>query len=663
MKKNNNNNKEQNDKAMQGKMKKKSGIAFLIAIVMVIILIIRVIVINAANGEKYSQIVLNHQAYTSERITAKRGEILDRNGMVLAYSKKVYNLLIDPERILSDDARYKTPLKETLMECFNYSPSDLEAAVNENTSSRYKKILSDLTEDQVASFNKIREKNLNIASAAWLEDYYIRTYPFNNLASDVIGFSSNANGGEIGLERQYNNVLTGVDGLNYTYVEENLETNKTIKSAQDGKSVVTTIDYGVQNIIEKYIKEYNEKKPSANTAVIVADPHTGEILGMASYPNFNLNNPRDLSVKYKPEDIAKMNDKEKTDALYSIWNNFCVSQTYEPGSTFKAVTVAGALEENKTRDGERFFCAGSTHIANYVIKCWRSAVGGHGNLDLEEALGDSCNVVLMELAKRLGPQDLIKYQMLFGFGSRTGIDLPGEERGIVQDPDSMSDVDVATNSFGQSVNVNMVQMIGAYCSIINGGYYYQPHMVKEIRNSNGETIKTVNPTVLRQTITKETSNTLKKFFKAGVDKYAVQYSKVDGYSIGGKTATAEKLPRTDKKWLISVMSFAPVDNPKFLLYVLIDEPDGTTGGEGDGTDSQTLTKSILTELLPYLGVQKDGTSEETTQTTQSENGDTDNQNHNEGVEVPDVGSTETVPANNEFETEPTQTTKYVEGGE
>ncbi len=657
---NKNNNKEQKDKAMQGRMRKKSGIAFLIAIVMVIILIIRVIVINVSSGERYSQIVLNHQAYTSDRITAKRGEILDRNGMVLAYSKKVYNLLIDPERIASDNEKYKAPLKEALMECFNYSGSDLENAVNENTSNRYKKILSDLTEDQIKKFKEIREKNLNIASVAWFEDDYVRTYPFNNLACDVIGFSTTANGGEIGLEKQYNNVLTGVDGLKYNYVEENLETNRALKPAQDGQSIVTTIDYGVQNIIEKYIREYNSRKPSANTAVVVADPNSGEILGMASYPDFNLNNPRDLTVKYKPEEINKMTDVEKTNALYSIWNNYCVSQIYEPGSTFKSFTVAGALEENLTRDGEKFFCGGSTQVANYVIKCWRAYQGGHGALDLEEALGDSCNVVLMELGKRLGAQDLVKYQRLFGFGSRTGIDLPGEERGIILDPDHMSDVDVATNSFGQSLNVNMVQMIGAYSSLINGGYYYQPHMVKEIKNSNGETVRTVNPTVLRQTVTAETSATIKKFLKAGVDKYAVQYSKVDGYSIGGKTATAEKLPRSDKKWVVSVMSFAPVENPKFLLYVLIDEPYGTTGGEGDGSDSQSLTKSILTELLPYLGVQKEGTTTDASNSS-SETGGNDGQA--EGVEVPDTQSNVTVPASNEFETEPTQTTEYTQPNE
>lgn len=627
------NKKEKREKAMLKRMNKRIGIAFLLAILLGVILVIRVIVINAAYGKEYSHIVLDHQAHVKKRIVAKRGDIVDRNGTILAYSKKVYNLLIDPLRIEANNGKLRELTIKELTADFKISKQEIIEAIDENKKSRYKKLLTNLTEEEVKTFVENRKKNKELASVAWLEDTYLRTYPFGSLAASVIGFSSNQNGGEIGLEMQYNSMLTGTDGLYYSYVDNNLETKKDIKEAKDGDTIVTTLDYGVQNIIEKAIKEYNAKKPSKHTSVIVADPNTGEILGMANYPTFDLNKPRDLSgVK----NVSSLSEQEQTNRLYALWNNYCISNTFEPGSTFKSVTVAAGLEENKIKNSDHFLCRGSTHVANYNINCWRYYKGGHGDITLEEALGDSCNVAMMDVASRIGAETFIKYQMLFGFGSRTGIDLPGEERGIVQNPNYMSVVDVATNSFGQSLNINMVQMIGAYTSLVNGGNYYKPHMVKEIKNENNEIIKTYNPTILRKTVTKETSDLIKKYLKTAVDKYAVQYSKVDGYSIGGKTATAEKLPRSAKKWIVSVMTFAPVNNPKFLLYVLIDEPYGTTGGEGDGSDSQELTKTILTELLPYMGVSKENEEVESVVSAEQETGVTTPESENKEAIKPNV---------------------------
>ena len=602
---------QKNKETMLGRMRTKAGVAFFIAIVISAILIIRVIGINVASGEEYSKIVLNHQASTSKRITGKRGEIRDRNGTIFAYSKKVYNLIIDPNRLLSEDGKYKEDTIEALTSMFDITREDIEKKLIEKPASKYEKMLVNLEEEKVTPFlefeeeeNKKPKSERKNIDGVFFEDTFIRAYPFNSLASDTIGFASVLNGGEIGLERQYDNELTGVDGLSYTYIDENLEVDNVVKQPIDGNNIITTLDYGIQNILEKYIREYNEKKPSVNTAVIAADPNTGEILGMASYPNFDLNNPRDLTKAVKPEELEKMDEDAKTDALYGLWSNFCTSRVYEPGSTFKSITIASALEDGKAKDGDKFSCYGSKYVGGFNVGCWRIDVGGHGELDLEEALADSCNVALMDIGLNLGAESMVKYQSMFGFGNKTGIDLPGEERGIVYDADSMQDIDVATNSFGQSLNVNMVQMIGAYCSLINGGNYYQPHVVKAITDSKGNVVKTINPSVVRRTVTKETSDTIRHYLESGVEKYAVQYSKVEGYSMGGKTATAQKIPRSERKWLISVMSFAPVENPKVLLYVLIDEPDGTTGGGGDGMDSQYLTKSIMTELLPYLAISR-----------------------------------------------------------
>lgn len=628
---------QKNKETMLGRMKTKAGVAFFIAIIIAVILIVRIIAINVTNGEEYSKIVLNHQATTSKTITGKRGEIRDRNGTILAYSKKVYNLIIDPNRMLAENGECKEDTIEALVSNFDIKREDIENKLNNKPSSKYEKMLSNLEESQIEPFLKFKEENnkkdsddetrKNIAGV-WFEDSFIRSYPFNSLACDVVGFASVVNGGEIGLEIQYNNDLTGVDGASYTYIDENMEIEKVVKEPVDGNNIITTLDYGVQNILEKYIKEYNEKKPSANTAVIAMDPNSGEILGMASYPFFDLNNPRDLSGVYKPEELEKMNDAQCTEALYALWSNFCTSRVYEPGSTFKSITVASALEAAKVKDGDTFSCSGSKYVEGYNVGCWRSDRGGHGELDLEEALADSCNVALMDIGFSLGAETMVKYQSMFGFGNKTGIDLPGEERGIIYDPDNMTDIDVATNSFGQSINVNMVQMVAAYSSLINGGNYYQPHMVKAIMDSKGNVVKTINPSVVRRTVTKETSDTIKHYLESGVEKYAVQYSKAEGYSMGGKTATAQKIPRKDKKWLVSVMSFAPVDNPKILLYVLIDEPDGTTGGSGDGMDSQTLTKAIMTELLPYMTISRTDDKEVVMPVREEENPDG-------GVETPD----------------------------
>ena len=626
--------KDRKERAMLRRIKNKSGIAFLVAVALAVIFVIRVISINVANGAEYSQIVLNHQARTSSRITCKRGDILDRNGTVLAYSKRVYNMILDPGQILDNEDRYKEPVINAALKCFDISREEIEDRIKQKPDSHYEKLLTKIPEEQVKEFKKLQEEDeKNNIKGIWFEDSFIRTYPFDSLAADVIGFATESAGGVIGIERQYDTELTGVDGLNYSYIDNDKEITQTTREAQDGSSIVTTLDYGVQNILEKKISAYNSEKPSRNTAAIVMDPNSGEILGMASYPGFNLNDPRDLSNRYTDDELEKMDDEEISEALSALWNNYCVSTIYEPGSTFKAVTVASALEEGKVHDKDTFYCPGSKDVEGFNIRCWMGEEGGHKDLDLKEALGDSCNVSLMEIGFALGAERMIENQYTFGFGSKTGIDLPGEERGIIKDPDNMTDTDVATNSFGQSLNVNMIQMCAAYASLINGGNYYQPHMVKAITGRDGRAVKTINPTVVRQPITKDTSDLIREYLEAGVEEYAVQYSKVPGYSMGGKTATAQKLPRSEKKWLVSVMSFAPVKDPKFLLYVLIDEPDGTTGGSGDGMDSQYLTKAIMEELLPYMGVTPTMPVEEDTSEEESYESDEDSDG---GVDVPET---------------------------
>lgn len=603
-------NKYRRKKVMLKRVHTKGMVALVMVVVILMALGGQVFRINYTHGETYAKAVLDHQTYTSTELPYKRGQILTGDGTVLAYSERVYNLILDVKLMLSD-GEYKEPTLSALCKYFNLNRSELEQKVSENSQSRYQKLLSNLTTDQIADFKNLMAdstegKNIK---GVWFEDSYIRKYPLGTFASDVVGFASATNGGELGIESQYDEELTGTNGTTYSYVDEGLEVTETQKNAVDGNNIVTTLDYNVQSIIEKCILEYNEEKPSKNTAVVVADPSNGEILGMASYPTFNLNDPRKLTGMYTDEEIKDMSDEEYRNNLYSLWTNYCVSESYEPGSTFKPVTVASALEEGVVKDGDIYVCKGFETVADYKLKCHVfSTIGSHGSLTVEQALMNSCNPYMIHLALEMGNSRFAYYQSLFGFGKTTGIDLPGETTGIVYG-DRMTTIDAACNSFGQTINVNMMQMMAAYCSIINGGMLYQPHIVKRIESANGEVVKEYKANLVRQTITASTSKLLRRYLKNTVEEGTAKKAGVTGYSVAGKTGTAQKGDRKDNKWIISFIGHAPAENPKFAIYVVIDEPYGTTGTSGSSADVLTLTHNILEKLLPYMNVYKDASDE------------------------------------------------------
>ena len=587
----------------------KGQVALGMVVVILMVLGGQVFRINYTHGDTYAKAVLDHQTYTSTELPYKRGQILTSDGTVLAYSERVYNLILDVKQMLSDEA-YKEPTLSALVKCFDLDRGELETRVANNPDSRYQKLLKNLTSDEIEEFktladDKTEGKNIE---GVWFEDSYIRKYPLGTFACDTVGFASANNGGELGIESQYDDELTGTNGTTYSYVDEGLEVTETQKAAVDGNNIVTTIDYNVQSVIEQCIKEYNEEKPSKNTAVVVADPSNGEILGMASYPTFDLNKPRDISGLYTDEQIATMTDDGYKNALYSLWTNYCVSESYEPGSTFKPVTVASALEEGVVKDGDTYVCNGYEMIGPDRLKCHVYSSGGHGTLTVEQAVMNSCNPYMIHLALELGNAKFSEYQSLFGFGQTTGIDLPGETTGIVYG-DKMTTIDAACNSFGQTINVNMMQMMASYCSIINGGMLYQPHVVKRIESANGEVVKENKATLIRQTVTMSTSKLLRRYLKNTVESGTAKKVAVTGYSVAGKTGTAQKSPRSENKWLISFIGHAPADNPKFAIYVIIDEPDGTTGTSGNSADVLQLSHDILEKLLPYMSVYKDALDE------------------------------------------------------
>lgn len=591
-------------------MQKKLVLLFSLVVLAFAILIGRIIQINAMNGEKYTKVVLDQQQYDSRVIPFRRGDIVDRNGTKLATSERVYNIILDVKAMLEKD-EYQEPTIKVLKDCFGIAEEDVEELVESSPESRYNILLKGVDYNTAKEFEAIdedEEKHPNV-KGIWLEEDYVRKYPYNSLASDVIGFSNADDVGTIGLEASYNAILNGVDGREYGYLEEGALLERTIKEAENGNTIVSTIDAELQKIVEKHILEFNEAykdnaekgNGSLNTAVIIADPQSGEILAQASYPNFDLNKPRDISAYYTEKELKKMKEEEKVEILNNLWRDFCVSDSYEPGSTAKPFTVAAGLETGKIRGNEVYTCGGSLVVAEDTepINCHYTA--GHGTQTIAQSIANSCNVAMMEMIKVIGAEDFYRYQSIFGFGAQTGIDLPGEAEGILQDPELVGPVDLATNSFGQNFNVTMEQMVAGMSALINGGNYYEPHVVKQIQDENGNVIETKESVLKKRVISEQTSTMLKQYMKTVMEGTGTGASAaVEGYDIGGKTGTAEKYPRNSGKHLLSFIGYAPQDEPEVLIYVVIDEPN--TESQEDSSLVLNLARSIMEEAFPYMNI-------------------------------------------------------------
>lgn len=592
-------------------MQKKLVILYLGIILAFVFLIGRITYINASDGEEYTKIVLDQQQYDSRVIPYKRGDIVDRNGTKIATSERVYNVILDVKTMLSDED-YVEPTKQVLKDCFGIEEEEVDTLIEESPDSRYSVLKKGIDYNTAKEFEALDEDDENYpdVKGIWLESDYVRTYPYNTLASDVIGFTVDGNVGNGGIEGYYNTILNGTDGREYGYLDGGTSVEQTVKEPINGKTVVSTIDVQVQSIVEKYIKQFNDERKnnatagegSKNTAVMIMNPQNGEILAEASYPNYDLNNPRDLSSYYTQEQLDAMSDEEQLDALNSLWKNFCVSDTYEPGSTIKPFTVAAALETGALNGDETFYCEGSLHIGGYDIHCINRE--GHGTQTLKEAVENSCNVALMQIGEKIGAEDFIKYQHIFGFGELTGIDLPGEAatEGLLYTVDNMDETSLATNAFGQNFNVTMTQMLAGFCSLINGGEYYEPHIVKQIQDENGNVVENEEPVLVKRIISEETSTLVKDYMRGVVQNGSGKLADLEGYEVGGKTGTAEKLPRSEGKNLVSFIGYAPQENPEIAIYVVIDEPN-----EYDQAQSSLavqMASDIMKEIFPYLGISK-----------------------------------------------------------
>ena len=619
-------------------MQTKLVVLFLLVLLAFVGLSARLIWLNYANGTSYQKQVLSQQRYDSSVIPFRRGDIVDVKGTTLATSKKVYNLVIDA-KVMNTTLNGKTPYLEptlaALEEYFDLDMNEVRKHVSTNKESSWYVPLKRLSYEEISGFQSAKLDNSNI-KGVWFEEEYKRFYPYGSLAADAIGFSGIDNEGAYGLEEFYNSVLNGTNGREFGYLNEDLNLERTVKPAVDGYSVHSTIDANVQMIVEKYLKKFMEEHKDAvrpgngaeNVGCIIQWVDSGEILAMASYPTYDLNdvrNPQPLLGTKMVEQVTNANgyyeikkngtvidqsviDSMSEDELYlnlnNLWKNYCITNTYEPGSVAKPFTVASALEMGTVSPDSTFECNGSLEIGGYTIKCHN---GSEGTMTLESAVAKSCNVSLMKIAQTLGIDNFCEYQNIYNFGLKTNVDLAGEARtaNLIYRADQMGPTDLATNSFGQNFNVTMIQMITGFSSLINGGNYYEPHMVNRITNVNGTTVENIEPRRLKQTISEETSAYIRQYCQAVVEYGTGKTARPAGYMIGGKTGTAETIDenthkRSKDEYVVSFMGYAPADNPQIAIYVVVDRANAVR--QDDAKFATGIVRNVLTEVLPYLQI-------------------------------------------------------------
>ena len=638
---------------------KLAGIFFVVLLAL-LCLIIGITVINAKEGDRYTKIVLSQsqEQYSNTEVRFQRGSITDRNGNILAYSEKIYTLVMDCNAMNYTDEKNEQPYRDNTIDAvesfFGVSREKMEALLDdpETSSSMYQPLKYEIsleekrafeesievpeTEEEQKELGKDEVARRRSIQGVYFEENYKRIYPLNSLACDVIGFADDDDVASWGLEGYYNSTLSGTKGRKYGYFNEDSSLDQNIIDPVDGKNLTTTLDTTIQEITEKYIEAFNEalkggplkysevlhegekeektlvmeEKGAENIGVIVADPNNGEVLAMASSDPYDLNEPRDLTGIFSDKLIKSLNDADMTEAYFNLWGNFCISDNFELGSVFKPVTVASALESGAVTTEDTYLCDGGEQIGTDYVKCavWPDA---HGTETLGEVIQNSCNDGTMAVARAMGAEEFLTYQKKFNFGSQTGIDLPGEAAGLLFG-DDMKAIELQTSGFGQGFTATMIQEVAAISAVINGGTYYQPHLVKEITDSDGKVAESITPTVLKEVISPDVSAEVRKYMGMSVESGTSRSSKVQGYSMGGKTGTAEKLKQTAdnkeegnnvKNYLVSYVGFAPLDDPQVVIYVVVDTPNAEN--QASSQYAQYIAQAILSEVLPYMNIYPD----------------------------------------------------------
>lgn len=550
-------------------------------------LIIKIAYIKVVKGSDYEKEVLKTMTDTQRDIKPQRGSINDRNGKVISASTITYDLVLDPKAISEMDTEKQNSLYRVLTQYSQKNIQDIQNLVKNNADFRYLVLIKNLSSEKMLA---IKEKNLK---GIYFEESFVRSYPKGEFASQVIGFFNKNSEGQYGIEQYYNKYLEGKPGRVFSQLQEEGIVTTEIVSPENGKTVIATLDEVIQQYVEqtmkKYIKEYNP----INAAAIIMNPKTGEIYAMFSYPTFNPNTYFSLEEQLGSDVWGKMTKEEQEELRYRAWKNFNTQTPYEPGSTFKPLLVAQALDEGIISQDDTFDCPGSINVAGTTINCWKTS--GHGTQTLEEALANSCNVALIKIGEKVSSSTFTYYLKKYGFGGKTGIDLPGEAEGILHENASV--VDKATNSIGQNFTCTPLQLITGFSSVINGGYLLEPYLVSQIIDEKGAIVYEKKPTVKRQVISNETSDIVRTYLQSVVTRGTGTAAGIDGYFIGGKTGTAQKHPRSEGKLILSFVGYAPVEDPQVIGLVLFDEIP-----EGNGAPARAF-KEMMEKILPYLEIE------------------------------------------------------------
>lgn len=563
----------------------------------------RVLYMKVVHGAEYEAAAKNQQINRYDiTIPPNRGSILDRNNQVLAISTTVYNVALDSLQLAEVAQQYPEEQEKTLTTLCEYFPE-----LDYNTLKQYVTINPETGELYMNNHWKYLVKGIERSVKEELEAMNLkgvyfeksskRSYPLNSSACHLVGFTRGD--AQWGLEGYYNSYMEGTPGRSFILYNGADSVVHQDYDAKDGDTIITTIDYNIQKIAEEVVAETAAEWPAKNVAAMVMDPYTGEVYAMAESHSFDLNNPNEIpewetDTKYT-ENWDQLSSEEQLEYLNTMWKNFCVSDTYEPGSIFKPMLVAAALEEGVITPNSSFQCNGYTDIGGYRIKC--HLVSGHGNINVEQIMVQSCNMGVIQIANLLGADKFYEYQREFGFGDYTGIDLPGEAAGQLHSKESIGPTELATMSFGQTFNCTSIQVIAAFSSLINGGNLVKPHVVSQIVDADGNVVLENDTEVVRRVISEKTSAYMRTALKATVENGLAKKLQIDGYSIGCKTGTAEQGSRTnDDLWALSNMSYFPAENPKYIVFTVINQPSDYVEGVQTPTP---MTKKLIEGIIKY----------------------------------------------------------------
>ncbi len=567
--------------------RKKTLIVFAAALVMILGLIGRLVYLMIFDAEYYQEKA--KALHEREReIKAARGEIIDVNGTILATNKTVCTISVIHSQITDPEKVIRVLAKELEMEEATVRKRVEKVSSMERVKTNVDKQIGD----------RIREYELD---GVKVDEDFKRYYPYHELASKVLGFTGGDNQGIIGLEVKYEEYLKGVNGTILTTTDargmELFGVAEDRKEAIPGHTLQLSLDYNVQSYAQQAAEKVMEEKEAEKVSVLIMNPQNGEIMAMVNVPEFNLNEPFTLESVGIDDDTVS--DEEKQNLLNQMWRNSCINDTYEPGSTFKIITSSACLEEGVVTVADTFSCPGYRTVEDRKIRCHK--VGGHGAETFVEAVQNSCNPVFIDIGLRLGVDKYYGYFTQFGLMDKTGVDLPGEAGTITHKKDDVGLVELATMSFGQSFQITPMRMATTVCSLINGGREVTPHLGVRVINGEGETVKTFSSKKGERVVSEKTSQLMCEILESVVSEGSGNRAYIEGYRIGGKTATSQTLPRSANRYISSFIGFAPADNPQVLAMVVIHDPQGIYYG---GTIAAPVVRDIFENILPYLGIEK-----------------------------------------------------------